>query len=83
MRAVSVIAKYAGIFHPGSSDGTVLIDDLSEANISKNHLFSRNRVTIDVIRKGEWLKVDKSCRSPRSLRFPAREVRRVLDSGQC
>lgn len=43
MRAVSVIAKYAGIFHPGSSDGTILIDDLSEANISKNHLFSESR----------------------------------------
>jgi len=39
MRAVSVIAKYAGIFHPGSSDGTRLTDDLSEANISKNHYF--------------------------------------------
>ena len=44
--------------------------------IFRKIICSRNRVTIDVIRKGEWLKVDKSCRSPRSLRFPAREVRK-------
>ena len=51
--------------------------------IFRKIICSRNRVTIDVIRKGKWLKVDKSCRSPRSLRFPARKVRRMQDSGRC
>lgn len=56
VRAVSVIAKYAGIFHPGSSDGTRLIDDLSEANISKNHLFSESRPQRRYYKEGRVVK---------------------------